>query len=72
MQKACPISIDDKNISGLILNVPTTINSKGNCNPRLTITGKNGPHNILGGLATAFNIISRTTITSPIKPQNQW
>ena len=31
----------------------------GNCMPMFSMVGKKGPHSILGGFATAFNIISR-------------
>ena len=46
---------------GFIFHTPMHINIIGNCIPKLSKVGKNGPHNILGGLATAFSIISLIT-----------
>ena len=57
----CPIAIVAIKIIGFKFHIPMLINMIGNCNPKFNKVGKNGPHSILGGFATAFRIISLMT-----------
>ena len=59
IQMMCPITKVAIKTNGLTSKVPKNINMIGNWMPILSIVGKNGPHNIFGGLATALSITSR-------------